>query len=354
MDRYSLALGILSPSLQCRLNLEANAAAASGFFNNLKKYPEADFSLKQQTDLIVRCNGKEFHLHKIILGTQSEFFEKACNPDSPFTVSTLGNFQLQVDLARTQEAKTGVISLDDDDPILIKFVFAFCYTCSIDMGILDELYSKRAPEHANLLRCIDAYSTADKYRFTGLKDGIKAEFRVHFSRFTRRGTLSPSFFTKMTMKIFESTPSTDRGLREQVILYASKHLDSLIVHEQFKDNANSIDGFWSEVMSLNFRTRKRGRQCPSCKGISTTSFDDGEKSAQCKKCCAYRDIDDWNQPAADLQWHHDGEYSSSDEEGECEASSNKRKRTEEPNGEDGATRDGDKTVDGNINRQESV
>ncbi|KAK8239409.1 hypothetical protein IWZ00DRAFT_556764 [Phyllosticta capitalensis] len=308
-----------------------------GFFNNLKKYPEADFSLKQQTDLIVRCNGKEFHLHKIILGTQSEFFEKACNPDSPFT-----------------EAKTGVISLDDDDPILIKFVFAFCYTCSIDMGILDELYSKRAPEHANLLRCIDAYSTADKYRFTGLKDGIKAEFRVHFSRFTRRGTLSPSFFTKMTMKIFESTPSTDRGLREQVILYASKHLDSLIVHEQFKDNANSIDGFWSEVMSLNFRTRKRGRQCPSCKGISTTSFDDGEKSAQCKKCRAYRDIDDWNQPAADLQWHHDGEYSSSDEEGECEASSNKRKRTEEPNGEDGATRDGDKTVDGNINRQESV
>lgn len=47
---------------------------------------DGGFKAKWHTDLTIRCQGREFFVHKIILGAQSQYFRKACDPNSPFQV----------------------------------------------------------------------------------------------------------------------------------------------------------------------------------------------------------------------------------------------------------------------------
>ncbi|KAK8158471.1 hypothetical protein BKA80DRAFT_114352 [Phyllosticta citrichinensis] len=74
-----------------------------------------DFKSKWNTDLTIFCQGEKFFAYKIILGAQSDFFCKAFNPGSPF-----------------MEARTGMISPEDDDPFFIKLMLVYCYTGKLD------------------------------------------------------------------------------------------------------------------------------------------------------------------------------------------------------------------------------
>ncbi|KAK8176700.1 hypothetical protein BC567DRAFT_209571 [Phyllosticta citribraziliensis] len=274
-------------------------------------YSTTGFKTKQHTDLTVRCNGEEFYAHKVVLGAQSEFFALAFKHDSPFI-----------------EARTGVITLDDEDPILVRFMLSYCYTCEADVGILRDLPAGkktgdnfyfgiyRKEESEKLMRWVLAYALADKYRVAGLKSAAQGAFHALLSNFYICGTLSPAFFTRLTHKIFETTPSTDLGLRRQAIAYASKHIVSLMSHQRFAESMKNLDGFWPELVRCNIETRKRERWCQVCKRDWNVSFENKlqQNEVQCRKCRNNFSIERWNPQAPPDKWYDEYDIKSSDGE----------------------------------------
>lgn len=55
-----------------------------GLSEVMKELWECGLSQKKYSDLVVKCGELDFHVHKIVVCSQSEFFENACKPGSPW------------------------------------------------------------------------------------------------------------------------------------------------------------------------------------------------------------------------------------------------------------------------------
>ncbi|KAK8239423.1 hypothetical protein IWZ00DRAFT_548051 [Phyllosticta capitalensis] len=123
------------------------------------RFPKSGFKLKEHTDLVVRSQSDEFYVHKAILAANSKFFANACKPGSPF-----------------KEAKTGIISFDDEDSRLIKVLLLSCYRELDwdDIRTLDDLTNENRNEMIrtvqDILNLVAIYRIADKYQVQYLMD----------------------------------------------------------------------------------------------------------------------------------------------------------------------------------------
>ncbi|KAK8436883.1 hypothetical protein IWX49DRAFT_597016 [Phyllosticta citricarpa] len=303
---------------------QANLDVEKTLTKGLSMYATAGFVIQQQTDLTICCNGRNLYVHKVILRAQSEFFDKACKPDSPFV-----------------ESRTGIITLNDEDPILVNFMLSYCYTCEANIGLLKYLPAGKKAASARckwaetetsekLMRWVLAYALADKYRVVGLKKAAKKAFHSTLATVYFSGSLSPAFFTRLTHKIYETTPNTDAGLRRLAISYASKNIDSLMSHDSFAESMEKIDGFFVDLMRYNFNTRKRGRRCEVCRRDWNVSFEDElqQDEFKCRRCRNTFTIEQWNPKAPPEKWYDLDDIHSSDEEAENEGRPTKRRRVE--------------------------
>ncbi|KAL1385921.1 hypothetical protein HDK64DRAFT_339807 [Phyllosticta capitalensis] len=263
------------------------------------------FQSKRDTDLTIRSRGEQFHVHKLIVCAQSEFFSKACGPDSLFL-----------------EAKTGVVNLDDDHPFLVKLMLVYCYTGGVDEDMLKERFEQDLGEdfpcYEDGICNAEIYAFADKYWIDGLKTAAMTRLYRYFDE-ESEAVLEERYWwhervSKIAQKVYKTTISTDRGLRDMVLNYTSTHFDKLMEVKIFKANTDKIEGFWAEFTQYQADNKARFRECPRCGTTSMQVFrtwgphlinPSCHTSATCDWCDVASSFEAWNQPL------HEREYSES-------------------------------------------
>lgn len=129
-------------------------------------------------------------------------------------------------LLKRQEAQTGVISLEHDDPGAVKAMLEFMYHGSYT----------HADEDTAMLFVARAYAIGDIYCVPELKDHAAAQFEELAS--ARWDT--PDFAHAMRI-IYESIPEKGRGIMRDIVVHvAAQHHEVLLRVPEFQD---TLDAF---------------------------------------------------------------------------------------------------------------
>ncbi|KAK8155390.1 hypothetical protein BKA80DRAFT_313394 [Phyllosticta citrichinensis] len=285
------------------------------FAKSLCGFAKDGFQSKLNSDLTIRWQDKEFYVHKMVLCCQSEFFVNACKPDSPFV-----------------EARMGTITLDEDDPFMVQPMLESFYADGYDFQDQTEQRFQPLPQvEAMALSDVFLFAMAETYRAYHVKSHAVNNFRMCLDHDDRE-PLSVASITRLATKIFETTPDSDRRLRNLMYLYVKNNFSRLMNRSRFEADMDKVKGFWRGYARFLAFFAVLGRVCPKCSSRVRTSFDgrfqDGFMLMECYKvaCQAHLPVDEWDQPVDDESESEDGNSrkrwrSLSDEGGPDSASS---------------------------------
>jgi hypothetical protein len=177
------------------------------------------------SDLTLVCKGREFYVHRAVLCPKSTFFDAACS----------GGFK---------ESYSGRIELEDD-PATVERMISYVYTLdyrdeehqqpesgSCDPMPCDETSDSGREEDQPALfgtTSVRVYTIADKYDIPPLKELAKTKFQTWGEKNWARKE-----FSDIVKEIFESTPKSDRGLRDIATRIVALHADVLILKDEFR------------------------------------------------------------------------------------------------------------------------
>ncbi|KAK8155126.1 hypothetical protein BKA80DRAFT_338100 [Phyllosticta citrichinensis] len=188
------------------------------------------FSSYGRSDLTIRTNdGGEFRVHKNVVCRKCEFFDNAVN--GPF-----------------KEAASGIVEMPNDPPTAIaatlQFLYEDRYECFVDK---DQPSSTRWRFH------LDAYIAATILNIPELKNYAKCQFT---------GTLfgdSVAFevIPKAISILYESTPDTDRILRDWIEHFSFRYLDNLLTDPEFLEVMATVDSFRNAIAHATSTERTR-------------------------------------------------------------------------------------------------
>ena len=210
------------------------------------------FETGQGSDLTITCKGTIFKVHSAIIASQSKFFSAAC----------WGNFKARLqfreqrdkaDMKIQQEAQSHCIDLPDDDPINVEAMLQYLYSLDYDVetrsdiivtlsdGSNSTLDPNRLRELSSLQLVCNAslYSMGEKYGINGLKSIASEKFAVVLKQREwimpwNSPNISIGALGTAIRRIYDTTPESDKGLRDQVLGYAKLHLKGLLTQEDFK------------------------------------------------------------------------------------------------------------------------
>ncbi|KAL9623594.1 MAG: hypothetical protein Q9160_002050 [Pyrenula sp. 1 TL-2023] len=188
------------------------------------------------SDMIVKCGRHTWHLHRAILCSQSEFFERMC--ESSF-----------------REATEQCVTLEDEDPFIAAHAISYLYLGRIllpEKGNDDLTYATSIRQIGQLSDIQDheeaaypthhgvewmlalLYAFGEKFLIPGMKRQAYLEFfQMHYPPVataieTRSGDeaeeltmIGPGWLEErkeMIRAVFQTTPDSDRALRDLVIL----------------------------------------------------------------------------------------------------------------------------------------
>ncbi|KAK8205137.1 hypothetical protein IWZ01DRAFT_513294 [Phyllosticta capitalensis] len=268
--------------------------------DRFQAHVDSKFQLKDYTDFTIHCQGKEWHVHKVVLAAQSEYFANAFKPKSPF-----------------KEAQTGTIHMEDedDDPEFIFLLLCYCYLTreNFEQRLLQFAHETFA-EVSRKKRCqrlfcdVILYATADKYRFQGLVKDQKARIDVVMEDFhsapcsaEQIRNLSAHYFSSLATEVFTRTPR--REIHALILNYAAKHISYLNTSTSFKALMRDFADFHDELIDQIATNKKQLRKCEHCDGRQSVEFGDGYRRDpdtklewQCFKCSMINCVDRLNRP----------------------------------------------------------
>ncbi|KAI9862326.1 MAG: hypothetical protein M1813_004802 [Trichoglossum hirsutum] len=128
------------------------------------------------------------------------------------------------------EATSGVISLDDD-PDSVRRMISFIYTCDYDDEVpLQPTLANNSMlvEKPALFSSIRVYAVAEKYDIKDLKELARSRFSTWASE-----NWNHSEFSMMIQEVYDSTPDSDRGLRDIVEAIVKKNVNCALHSDEF-------------------------------------------------------------------------------------------------------------------------
>ncbi|KAK4194182.1 hypothetical protein QBC40DRAFT_311651 [Triangularia verruculosa] len=199
------------------------------------------YSSGEYSDLVISCGGKDYHVHRAIVCTQSEFFSTAC---------------------RASFKAKGKIPLPDDDPrlvhIMVHYLYHFDYDVQLQYGRshFDGLKTDGDETNVNepigevLLTHAKVYALAEKYLIRGLKAVALRQFKA-----AATVSLNINDFLLAMLEVYTTTIEDDRGLRDIVV-------ETLYKHSQWLDKEEVRDvvkGLGALTYDLVIYMRQHGR-----------------------------------------------------------------------------------------------
>ncbi|KAF2496367.1 hypothetical protein BU16DRAFT_526863, partial [Lophium mytilinum] len=167
----------------------------SGYMNSAK-----------YSDLEVRCNDTTYMVHRMVLCPQIKFFDKACS---------LG----------FMEATEGVIDLSHDNAAAVASMLEYAYTSTYTTPEVQT--SSPVPKAcAQMLHHVNVYAIASKYEITVLKAIAKNRTRTFLHDMGKA-----DWFADIVREVYESTHTSDRGLRDMMVSIAGDNHSSIIQQE---------------------------------------------------------------------------------------------------------------------------
>ncbi|KAH0541720.1 hypothetical protein FGG08_003812 [Glutinoglossum americanum] len=195
------------------------------------------FNSSKYSDLKIRCEGQEFNAHKIVLCGQSKYFSAMCDGD-------------------WKEGVDGVIELKEDDASVVKAMLHFLYRFDYDGSGNDQ--GRVSPMFFNSR----VYSIADKYDVPALRLLAKEKFEEAV------GTCwNMDDFVHVIPEVYDSTPPTDRGLRDIVVKVTHEHIKTLLEKKEFQYAIEETVGFAADIIRLmagGGNLVRRKYECPNC------------------------------------------------------------------------------------------
>ncbi|OCL13437.1 hypothetical protein AOQ84DRAFT_274788, partial [Glonium stellatum] len=188
----------------------------------------------QYSDAVIRCQGQEFTVHRLVLCTQSKYFANAFNGD-------------------WKESANRTIELNDDDVSVVEAMLHFMYRFDYD----DNAHGQVSPAVFNA----KVYSLADKYDLSALKLHAKEKFDKAVEN-----CWSADDFPHVISEVYSSTPATDRGLRNVVMRVVYEHLDLLLEKQEFTNMLEETTGFAADVTGHLAKDRRglKEYRCSGC------------------------------------------------------------------------------------------
>ena len=155
-----------------------------------------------------------------------------------------------------QEAADGIIELKEDNVRAVEAMLHFMYTFDYDGSGNDQ--ERISP----MLFNTEVYSIGEKYAISALKQRAKEKFDK-----VVRICWDMDDFAPAVTKIYNSTPSTDKGLRGTVVKVAHEHVSALLLKNDFRVVLEETAGFAADVTRLLVRGDNPSLvnyRCPNC------------------------------------------------------------------------------------------
>ncbi|KAK8176424.1 hypothetical protein BC567DRAFT_288330 [Phyllosticta citribraziliensis] len=183
------------------------------------------------TDLTVRTSdGGEFHVHKKVVCERSLFFNNALN--GPF-----------------KEAASGVIDMPNDPPTAIIALLQFTYKREYDCHVVEG-----QPDSEPWRFHLDAYIAGSIYNIVSLKHYAKRRFT---STMFGLGPSGYSVIPKAISILYDSTPDTDRILRDWLEDFSFLQLGKLMTDPEFLVVMATFESFRDAIARATNAERAR-------------------------------------------------------------------------------------------------
>lgn len=244
--------------------------------------------LGKHSDMTIICRGRTFHVHQVIVCSASKFFERACDgkfkeahnatidcsADEPKALERMlshmytddydENDQLVIEPRResgTQDAHDVRINIsrsyirewamhDDRQNALDATRKPSFSTTYSDIGSDDAMEYWKV-KVSTVWNNVQVYAIAEKYDVQPLKALAAKRFQISIS-----GQWETEDILMILAEVYSSTPSTDPGLREEIIRVCERYSDELLVLPEFHEMLRNDGGLAIDIARMFYKSKQ--------------------------------------------------------------------------------------------------